>query len=264
MAKRYANLKPFTQSFPGPRGGSTCFGPGEVREGHWWSRFEGEGGLTEVPGDYNPSRDFKPFGPHKSKPVISPRIIGESTRLATGCSNRCDGACQIACETKCELACENAKQSIQVTEHYEKVGLDFYCRHCDWSTQDPRRVDIHMESYHPELVKQKKGPEGEADSGSWSDGQHAKDPGPEATTSGTGDRAVPARSSPPPRTPPKAENVQENEYWKIIEGQFHCIPCKKELGINWSTAARGAMTRHAKKHHGYETPADRKKKAAKA
>jgi len=261
MPKRYANLDSFTKSYPGPRGGSVCFRPGEVREGHWWSRFTNGGGLVEVPPDYNPSRDFKPYGPIKAKPVISPRIVGESTRIATGCSSRCDGACQIACESKCELACENSKQTIQVTEHYEKVGVDFYCRHCDWSTQDRKRVDEHMAAYHPDSIQQ--GPVEVADSGSWSESQHAKDPGPEAKTSGTGDRAVPARSSPPPRTPPKAENVKENEYWEIIDGVFHCLKCKQDAGLNWTTRSRGAMKRHAKKYHGYEPDATRPREKAK-
>jgi hypothetical protein len=261
MAKRYANLESFTQSYPGPRGGTVCFRPGEVREGHWWSRFSNGGGLKEVPPDYNPSRDFKPFGPRKAQPVISPRIIGEATRQSTGCSSRCDSACQIACESKCELACENSKQSIQVTEHYEKVGVEFYCRHCDWSTQDPQRVDDHMEAYHADTMRT--GPAEVADSGSWSESQHAKDPGPEDSTSGTGDRAVPAQSSPPPRTPRQPQNVKENEYWEIIDGMFHCLKCKQEMGVKWTTASRGAVARHAKKHHGYVTQADRKKKAAK-
>jgi len=263
MAKRYANLDTFTKSYPGPRGGSVCFRPGEVREGHWWSRFAGDGGLVEVGPHYNPSKDFKPFGPHKAKPVISPRNVGEVTRVAGGCRSRCDSGCQIACETKCELACENTKQVIQVTEHYEKVGVDFYCRHCDWSTQDPRRVDEHMIAYHPESMR-RAGPEEEADSGSYrSDGQHAEDPGPEAPTSGTGDRAVPTRSSPPPRTPPKAENEKEKDgFWEIIDGNFHCLKCKQDAALNWATASRGAMTRHAKKYHGYVPESDRNKKAA--
>jgi hypothetical protein len=258
MAKRYANLDTFTKSFPGPRGGSVCFTPGEAREGHWWARFANGGGLQEVGPEYNPSRDFKGFH-HKAQPVVSPRIIGESTRVTTGCTSRCDSACQIACETKCELACETSKQAIAVTEKYEKVGVDYYCRRCDWSTQDPKRVDEHIEAYHPDLVP--RGPVEGANSESWSDPQKAMDPGSGATTPESGDRAVPTRSSPPPGTPPGAEAVEGNGYWEMLDGLFHCLKCQQEMGVKWTTTARGAMARHAKKHHGYVTEPDVRKKA---
>jgi len=148
-----------------------------------------------------------------------------------------------------------------VFDDYEKVGADFYCRHCDWSSSDLKRVEAHMESYHPDVLSA--GPTEVVDAGNCRLDDQAKDPGKEATASETDNRAVPAQSPPPPRTPPKAENVKENAYWEIVDGIFHCIKCKQLTGVNWTTPQRAAMSRHAKKHHGYETMTDRKKKAAK-
>jgi hypothetical protein len=118
-----------------------------------------------------------------------------------------------------------------------------------------------MESYHPEVLRA--GPTEVVDDGNCRLDDRAKDPGIEVNTSETGNRAVPAQSPPPPRTPPKAENVKENEYWEIIDGIFHCLKCKKDCGVNWTTPQRAAMSRHAAKFHGYETETARKKKAKK-
>lgn len=265
VAKKYANLDCFTKSYPGPRGGSVCFKPGEAREGHWWSRFEGPEGLKEVPATYNPTRDFNGFGPVRAQPVVSPRVIAEASRVVSGCNTKCDGSCQVSCEGSCQFACEGTKQTIQVTEHYEKVGSDFYCRHCDWSTQDRSKVDKHMAVYHPNVVQQ--GPEEVVDSRTWSEEQAAVDPGLEDSSSKPVPHAVPSLDSPLPgtsaqkkgsvpvkdgkveeRTPPV---IKENDYWEIIDGVFHCIMCRKDSAVKWSTASRPAMIRHAKRYHKY-------------
>lgn len=269
---KYANLDCFTKSYPGPRGGSICFRPGEAREGHWWSRFVGKEGLKEVPPDYNPTRDFNGFSPVLAMPVVSPRVVAEARRVSTGCQGRCDSNCQVSCEGNCQLACENSKQLIQVTDNYEKVGADYYCRHCDWSTQDLKRVEEHMAAYHPECVRES--PEEAADSESWSRSQDAVDPG-EETHSSPEARAVPAQGSPPPETPKKKSKkkpkkqkeppvIKENEYWELCDGLYHCLSCRKNAGVKWSTASRPAMIRHAKRYHHYEDEKDKFKKKIEA
>jgi len=269
MAKRYANLDCFTKSYPGPRGGSVCFTPGEAREGNWWSRFSGKEGLTEVGPDYNPSRDFKKFGAFKPMPVVSPRVVAEASRGTSGCNTRCDSSCQVSCEGKCQMACEASKQTIQVTDNYEKIGVEFYCRHCDWSTQDAKRVEEHMAAYHPDQVQ---GSVEEADSESRPEQQDAVDPGEDLASSPEA-RSVPARGSPPPGTSKKQKKkkkkvekeppcIKENEYWEIMDGLFLCLSCRKNAGVKWSTASRPAMIRHAKRYHGYEDEKSKAKKAA--
>jgi len=249
-----------TQCHPGPRGGSICFRPGDAREGNWWSRFERKDstGLSEVPHDYIPSRDFKRL-PRSQRPVTSPRIVSEQPRATTGCTSRCDSSCQVACENSCQMLCEQSKQTIVVCDSYEKVGPAYYCRFCEWSTVDAERVAQHMEAYHPEKARR---PAKEESPESWSGDQQVLDPdasggGP----SGTDSPAVPTSGSPPSGLREEAKELKKdsgNGYWRIEDGLFVCVKCDEIAGVRWTTSGKAQMTRHAKRVHQYQPEEGRK------
>ncbi len=242
---KFANLTQSPMSFPGPRGESVCFSPGESREGSWWSRFASKTGLSPVPDSYLPSRDFRQgLARSMRRPVVTQHSIAAPMDVRA-CSGACATSCQVACEGACQLACETSKQVVSVTDKYEQIGDTFHCRYCDWATKDGNAVQQHIDAYHA-----KAGPVEKGSLEYRSEGQQvAKDPGARASTLRADSPTVPTPGSPSPRS--RASLAEKNDYWSVEEGIYLCLRCKKELNVRWTTANRPAMLRHAKNRHNF-------------
>lgn len=228
--------------------------PGEFRDGSWWSRFEV---LTKVADDWTPTKDFIPRIDRRKAELHAPVVVPASGQVVTPI-----GPCSSSCEASCQIACESGEQAIVVHEHHEQVGAEFYCRYCDWSTQDEKRVRQHLESYHLDKIGQQaplpvEQPKQEAQTvkmeglGPTTPASEAVDPG----QSGEGG-AVPALDSPSSGLglKKKEKTPDSNDFWELREedAMYHCKKCAPPTRYPWSTSNKGAMVRHAKSTHAYE------------
>jgi len=237
-SKRYANLNSYPVILPTSRGGQRVFRSGEFTTESWFSRFQGNGQLTEVDDSYTPAKVRKPKSLATKRPVnfnspVTPPRVGP-----------CALSCQTACQNSCELACESTKQNIVVHANYEQIGDTFLCRHCDWSTQKPERVAAHMQHYHPDAES---GPEQEQGSANTTDPAG----GPRASGASAPRPSV-GRSAVPPQAPASLgslDDVDENtKWWYRRNGELFCKTCEV-VGHGWKTSHMDAMLRHCVKYH---------------
>lgn len=224
------------------------FRAGEFTNETWFSRFQGDGQLTEVEGQYTPKRAAR--GPRR---ISKTQSVSFMPPVSVPQAGPCSASCQTGCQNTCELACESAKQQIVVYPNYEHIGTSYYCRHCDWSTTDLPKVTEHMEHYHPAAGAgpgQEQGP------------AKTTDPEGEPRASGASvPRSPDGKSAVPPQAPVSSGSVENAEeqtvWWFRSGGELHCKTCAV-VGHGWKTSHRDAMDRHCMMYH--EMPESEKNK----
>lgn len=135
------------------------FAPGEWDDDIWWNGSVMPGKLRKEPvtlGEIENRRKngakLRGKGAFKSVELIpwqkkrrpAPAFTGRGARRRP--LPRQESACAMSCMTACEMN----TQTVSGSDHWVLVGDTYFCKHCDWNTEDYATLIEHYTAYHKE------------------------------------------------------------------------------------------------------------------
>lgn len=148
MAKfRYENKNAFPIYLPTPRGGRKQFRPNDYDTNPWYSRFLGRNQLTKTAHDGSLEADSHfVAAPQRRPSTRHPSVVRRQRNGKPQIPYSFDT--QVGCTMSCEVLCENVVQAISDTEYGTRIGDRYFCKFCDFDTNDDDKMQEHVETYH--------------------------------------------------------------------------------------------------------------------
>ena len=263
MPKKYYNPHMYPVILPSKTGGSKTIRSGDSTTDPWFSRFVKSGQLSSVDVDkpiptsrpniassrppvaLGPRRDTIPAPPPKVRShSMSPshRVIDRHRpHLPRMRVDSCASSCQASCESKCQDACEFSSQVITAFSTHTQIANRYYCKFCDWVTEQESSISAHMQSYHKDELSRLPSVEVPKGAGNPTVGT--------PTGVKTEDSVVSVGNNKKLYQMVSGSRLEyDDEYAFKLDNRFYCKRC------DYSSTAKNSLSRHINKDHPRESP----------
>jgi len=147
MRYKYVNRHKYPLYLTDSRGGSRLFTPGEWDDNIWWSRFLNPTQLTREPLTDSELASRRKRGV-KVTAANHTEFVPWSPRKRQRNRGRRGSISASACASSCMVACEMETQAVIGDDRWVQIGETYFCKHCDWSTEDANVAIRHFNQYH--------------------------------------------------------------------------------------------------------------------